>query len=478
LLSAPFPITNPNVTVGRPLTQTLIDRLLAELGPGSVDLSVEERQNLESDAIGRRGLTQAPAMPLAIIRPDDAAAAGRALALANESGVPVVPYGAGTGLMGGARTVVEGLVLDTSKLRHIEVRPDDQLVWAGAGAVLADVDKALRMHGLCLGHDPWTFPVASVGGPISTNGLGYKGGRYGGMADQVVALEIALADGTVFRTPAVPRRSVGPDYLKLFIGAEGTLGLITAAALRAYAAPESQKLIGFNFGGFEQGFEVIRELTRLGLRPSLCDYGEEHASPWPEVSEREEEPPILYLGFEGFAEEVGASTERARKIAAAQGGVPVEEERVRRFWDDRHVVAERFARTRRRERDSRRSGFDYLHVALPASKVLDFRNICHAKSQADGIGLLECGLWVRPELFSAVFVGAPGPDVSDHVAEFMDSLLWTVQDFGGSMEYVHGAGLRLAHLMEREHGAGMTVLRRIKAVLDPNGIMNPGKLGL
>lgn len=418
-------------------------------------------------------------LPIAVVRPADAAGVARVLAIANEAGVGVVPYGAGTGLMGGARTTDDTIVLDTSRLAAIEVHADDQLVWAGSGAILADVDAALEPHGLGIGHDPWTFPVASVGGPISTNGLGYRGGRYGGMGDQVIGLEVALTDGTLFRTPALPRRSVGPDFQRLFVGAEGTLGVITAAALRAFARPEAQQLFSFNFDEFAGGFETIREMGRLGLRPSLADYGEEHASPWPEIASREEEAPILHLGFEGFREEVEGSAARAREIGRANGGRPIAPEITREFWDERHVVAERFRRPRRvNGANRRRPGFDFLHVAVPASKVLEFREVCHERTASSGVGLLECGLWVRPELFSAALVAPPVADGPERARELMDSLLMTVQDFGGSMEYVHGAGLRLAHLMEREHGAGMTVLRKIKAALDPNGVLNPGKLGL
>src|SRR5262249_46995287 len=145
---------------------------------------------------------------------------------------------------------------------------------------------------------------------------------------------------------------------------------------------------------------------------------------------------------------------------------------------DRHVVAERFARGRRENRNQRPRGFDYMHVSLPASKVLQFRAICHEESKEQGIALLECGMWVRPELFSAVFAAPPGSAAAERASEFMDYLLTRVQDFGGSMEYVHGAGLRLTDLMSREHGEGMKVLQRIKAALDPTGIMNPGKAGL
>jgi FAD/FMN-containing dehydrogenase len=373
------------------------------------------------------------------------------------------------------------IVLDLELLNSIEVHAEDRFAWCGAGAILANVDAQLRKSGLILGHDPWTFPVASVGGPISTNGLGYMGGRYGGMGDQVLGLEVALADGTLMRTRAVRRRSTGPDLTRLFVGAEGTMGVITAAALKAFAAPEAQERRGLHFASFEAGFRAIAEINRLDMRPSLLDYGEGHASPWPELSTRDEYPPTLYLGFEGFSEEVDAQMTRALRICAENGGTVLAQEAVESFWDDRHVIAERFAKNRRRgPREDRNPGlaFDFMHVTLPASQTLAFRESCHAASERAGVAILECGLWLGPELFSGAYAVPDSEGGHEKLSAFMRERLMEAQDRGGSMEYVHGAGSRLADLMPREHGEAFDVLRRIKTALDPWGVVNPGKLGL
>lgn len=414
------------------------------------------------------------------MRPADAGAVAKTLAAASEAGVEVVPYGSGTGLMGGARSLGPGIVLDTSGLKSIDVHADDRFAWAGAGVVLSELDEALQQHGLSVGHDPWTFPVATIGGALSTNGLGYKGGRYGGIGDQALALEVALADGTLFRTRTLSRHSAGPRIERLFIGAEGTLGVITAAALRAFPVPEAQALRAYEFERFEDGFAAIDRMTALGLRPSLLDYGEEHASPWPDLRRREEELPTLYLGFEGFTEDVAVSLQRAEAIVLAAGGKALPAEEATRFWEDRHVAAGRFRRGGRERRSDWSAGLalDYIHVALPPSKVLAFRARCHEEAAQTSVAVLECGLWTGPELFSAIFALPAAPGGQERVAAVIDTLLKQAQDFGGSMEYVHGAGLRLAHLMSREHGDGFGLLRRLKAALDPNAILNPGKLGL
>ena len=404
----------------------------------------------------------------------------RVLALATESGVPVVTYGAGTGLMGGARTAKPGIVLDTVRLNAIDVQAEDRIVWAGSGAILKDVDTALREHTMCLGHDPWTFPVATVGGTLSTNGLGYKGGRYGGMGDHAIALEVALADGTLFRTRAVRRHSTGPNLTRLFTGAEGTLGVITAAALLGHPIPEKEERRAFNFATFEDGFAAIQEMAALELRPSLLEYGEEHASPWPDLMEREDDPPLLYLGYEGFTEEVEASWVRARRILDARGAVELPQSVSESFWEQRHVIAQRFARGMARERrfGSSEIARDFMHVALPPSQVLTFRHDAHDIIEGEGVALLDCGLWTAPDFFSSGLALPVSMGGAERLSQVMDILLRRAQELGGSMEYVHGAGLRLAHLMPEEHGEALDVIRRIKAAIDPAGVLNPHKLGL
>jgi FAD/FMN-containing dehydrogenase len=456
--------------------QALLRRIADVIGNDALDLRETEREFFSRDALGSRGNRPEPVLPLGVVRPADAEAVARLLSLCSQEGVPVIAYGAGTGLMGGARSEVPAIVLDTSRLNDIRVQAEDGLVWAGSGAILAAVDATLRPHGLCVGHDPWTFPVATVGGPISTNGLGYTGGRYGGIGDQVLALEVALTDGTLFRTRAVRRRSTGPDLARLFVGAEGTLGIITAAALKVFAIPEKRELRAVGFETFEAGFDAIVEINRLGMRPSLLDYGEGHGAIW-----REPYPPTLYLGFEGFREQVDASLSRALAVIAGYGGVLLPQETAQEFWDDRHVIAERFARDRARgERRVRNPGiaFDYLHVALPASKTLEFRARCHAAAESEGVAIAECGLWLGPELFSTGFALPEADGGQERLTLFMRERLMEVQDLGGSMEYVHGVGTRLADLMEREHGAALNVLKAIKATLDPDHVLNPGKLNL
>lgn len=398
------------------------------------------------------------------------------LHLADELGVPVVEHGGGTGLMGGAVCLKPAIVLDMRAMRRVlAVSAEDRSVTVEAGAVLADVGAALAPHGLMLGHDPWTYPLATVGGAISTNSLGYRGGRYGSMAEQVLGLTVVLPGGTVVRTRAVPRSSTGPRLHHLFAGAEGVLGVITEATLRVFPLPERRRLLAFDFPYFEHGFAAAQAMFRSGLTPALLDFG----APPRQGRGR------MYLGFEGLTEEVEALAARARALCREHRGIELGEDAAREFWDSRHVTAEQIQTWRRLEQSEPMPGepgssvFDYLHVALPPSRVLEYAHRCTALFESRGIQVREWGLWYGPELLSMAITRATNtPAEFEMVVRAMDEALMLAQDLGGTMEYVHGVGIRYAHLMAREHGAGLDVLRAIKRALDPHGILNPGKLGL
>ncbi len=457
----------------------LIARLAAVLGPTRVSTDADELAAVTRDQLRRRRALHAReselVAPVAVVRPGGVADVVSALQLAAAAGVAVVQYGGGTGLMGGAATVTRGIVLDMRGMnRVIEVSPDDRSATAEAGVVLAELNAALAPHRLILGHDPWTVPIATVGGTISTNSLGYRGAKYGSMAEQVLGLEVVLADGTVVTTRAVPRSSTGPRLQHLFAGAEGAFGVITAATLRVFPEPERRELLALDFPSFAHGFAASRAMYATGLVPALLDYGAPRG-----------EPARMYLGFEGLTEEVAALVPRGRAICAAHDGIERDPALAWGFWEDRHVAPERLRQWRQAESHEPRPGapgstvVDYLHVSLPASRVLPYVERAEAIFAGHGMAVHEWGLWHGPELLSTVVSRATDTTADlSHATDAVDQALMLVQDLGGSMEYVHGAGLRDAHLMAREHGSGLDVMRSIKQALDPGGLLNPGKLGL
>ena len=418
-----------------------------------------------------------------VVRPANTAQVSRIVALAQQRRIPIIPYGGGTGVMGGVLPVRGGVILDVGRLnRLLRVDANSLTAEVEAGMILENLYDALQPYGLMPGHDPYSVPIATVAGTISTNGVGYRAAAYGPMGDQVVALEAVLPDGRVIATRAVPKPSAGPDLNRLFIGAEGVFGVITRATIRIFRQPEASAYATVAFASFDAGFAAAAEMAALGIRPTLLDLTEDS------------EGILLHLLFEGYREGVAAARQRTIAVCAAAGGWSVGPEPTLDYWRHRHDSALNYRRTAlgrpRAERWQRQWGrtFDYLHMSLPADRVLEYRRRADALLQARKIKVVEYCLWSRPEFFSMLVVpdgdrqvaGRDGYDakVRANLAAGVDEVLTLAQDMGGIMEYCHGVGIKLHHLLERELGASRQALQNIKRALDPAGIMNPGKLAL
>ena len=460
------------------LSEQLVAAISRVVGPGNV-LTGDAVEEFRWDALGPwRGFPEYDALsphPLLVARPRTTEEVSAIIELAVQASVSVVPYGGGSGLMGGTIAVQPSVVIDLKRMDSIiDIDYENRSARVEAGVILETLELALNGEGLILGHDPWSLPIATVGGAISTDSLGYRGAKYGSMGDQVLGLTAVLPDGRIFERTVPAKSSVGPDLRRLFIGSEGCFGIVTEATLRTFPEPERRILRGFRFPRFEDGFAAIVEMHGIGLTPALLDYGE---SP---TANGRAGAATLYLGFEGFREQAAAEERRARRICEASGGKPIAQSEARGFWERRHDIARGFAERRRQggARPSPAGGaFDFVHVTLPRSQVLDYRAACGPVLERHSVRAVEYGIWCRPELFS-VTMTADGADARERLSRAVDELLSLTRDMGGSIEYCHGVGVRLAHLMEREHGSGLEVMRSLKRALDPQGILNPGKLGL
>jgi FAD/FMN-containing dehydrogenase len=423
---------------------------------------------------GRPEFARRRVRPLALVEPattDDVAAVVR---WAGAAGVGVVARGGGSGLMGGAAVIARAVVVDLRRMTNVAVDPDGCLVRAGAGAPLATVDAALAPHGLALGHDPWTVAVATVGGALSTNGLGYLGARAGSFGAQLRALEVVLADGRVVRTRPSPARSTGLDLGRLFVGTEGTLGIITEATLVALPRPEERLVAAYRLRSFADGVTSAVALRRRGVRVTCLELSADGLPPV---------PASLLLVFDGLAGEATLHAARADRVVRDAGGEPLPRATAEREWEERHAIAQRWAARPRFRSDEWRPDavpdavhgqFDYAHVGVPLAGLPAVRDAGHTRVRRHGLALVEEGLWHWPELYSIVVAGPP--ESAAGIRDTIDAVCRAAEDAGGTMEYCHGVGWQLAHLMEREHGpAGVDVMRRVKAALDPSGTLNPGK---
>ena len=455
----------------------IVESLIGLLGRERVSTSNEDLERYSTDALTpSRAFRAAESLRKTadvVVFPGSVHHVAEVVKRASEHKVPIVPYGGGTGVMGAALPVFGGIVMDLKGLnRVLEVNPSDSSVVVEAGCVLGDLAKVLEGHGLMLGHDPWSLPIATVGGAISTNGVGYTATAHGPMGAQVLGLEAVLPDGRLLATRPVPKHSAGPNLNHLFIGTEGVFGVIVSATLRVSRIPETRSFSTVGFDTFDQGFEAVAEIFALGLRPALVDLTEESGQRM-----------RLYMMHEGCREVVSAQQSRSLQVCLSFGGEDLGPGETVEYWEERHSSGDWY---RREMLDQPRSvrwqprgkGFDYLHMALPVSEVLDYRRKCEHILSGYGIEVVEYAIWTQPELFSMLL--APARTVTDdylpELAEAVDEVLRLAQDMGGAMEYCHGVGVKLAHLLPREMGVGMDVAKAMKRALDPHNIMNPGKL--
>lgn len=379
--------------------------------------------------------------------------------------------------MGAAASVDSSIVLNTRRMsRVLDANSRDFTVRVEPGAILQDVHKSLNTEGMKLGHDPWSRPIATIGGAISTDGVGYTSAAYGSMGDQVLGIEVALASGEIIKTRAVPKGSYGPSVDRLFIGSEGVLGVIMEATLRVYPRPEHRILRSIVFPDFETGYRAVVEMLAHGVKPTVLDYGDEPES---------DGEATLFISFEGFEAHASAHWDQAKEICGKFDGRPGDQNEVDRYWQTRHASAERYQREIldssvpsevRRSRSNYR--MEYLHVALPSSQVLEYRRRCQRILSRRNIQVREWSVWGRAEWFSFLLVenGDTESQSSNNMADAVDEVLRLAHSMGGTMDYNHGVGLKLAHLMPEELGTAYGVVQAIKNALDPNNIMNPGKL--
>ncbi|EEW25286.1 FAD-binding oxidoreductase [Rhodobacter ferrooxidans] len=432
------------------------------------------------------------AQPLAVVRPADTAQVAAVLRLASRHGVAVVPVAGLTGLVGGAMTK-GGLMLSVERLNRIrEIRPDSRIAIVEAGVVLSRLHEAAEAQGL---YFPLWFGArgsAMIGGVLSTNAGGSNVLRYGSTRALCLGLEVVLADGRVLNLMSeLHKDNSGYDLKDLFIGAEGTLGVITAAVMKLVPAPRAhatatlaldslpQALVLLNrlqaaCGGMVEAFEYMPASYMRQLQAVRPDVGLPFAS-IPEVTLLVELAATARRDCEALADGSLPIVTLLQQVLAAmlaegllQDAVVAQSEAQRRaMWQRRELAAEiTFARKPAIDTD----------VALPLDKVVAFFDLIHARlpvldAGADTLSVAHLG---DGNIHFTVFPSRKDAALKDAVISAVEDV---VQDLGGSFSAEHGVGLsKLPSMARRKDAVALAVMAQIKAALDPDNRMNPGKV--
>lgn len=462
-------------------SDTVLHSLRRILGEDKVAYGQEELKRYSRDALD---VTRAlppnfkTTMPIVIARPSTEEDVVTLVKFANKKKIPIVPYGAGTGLMGGAAMIKRGIVIDMKNMNSVEVNTDDLTANVGAGVIVKELASRAREHNLMFTHDPWSANYSTVGGAIATDGMGYLACKYGSMREHVLGLRAITGNGTLLDIRPAKKSSTGLDLKDLFIGSEGTFGIITSATVKLHTIPAAQQILAFGFRNFENGYKCARRLFLEGIRPTSFDLFEAFdVDADVETKEwlQDAEGTRMYLLFDGLEEEVDVLSARTKDIVK-EFGTELGSEVAEEYWNNRYELANRyisFIRNNSRNTDIK---FDFIQVSIPASKVLEYDRKCREIASKYNIAVEGHGIWQALEFYS-MNLFASSASANNRMYKAIDEMLRYAAAIG-TIEYVHGVGVRLAHLMEGSNLNGRKIIREIKRILDPNNIMNPNKQSL
>ena len=422
-------------------------------------------------------------IPAAVVRPASTEDVSVVLRWAQETRTPVVPFGGGSGVSGGAQAIEGSIALDVTRMDQIiSVDHDALTVTAQAGIGGRTLEDDLEGRGLTLGHFPQSIDISTLGGWVAARSAGQKSARYGRLEDMVLGLEVVLPGGTVVRTRPAPASAAGPDLTRLFIGSEGTLGVVTEATLAVRPAPRIVTHGAYAFAAFEEGLLAVRRVVQEELHPAVMRLYDETdvGIAFRDAAERPDGS-LLVLRFEGDA--IADAEERAiRDIVEAAGGKDLGPGLSERWWEHRNDAVGTFRQIMLDGLLGPAAAVDTMEVAglWPSTDLYEGVRAALG-SHADVVGCHSSHPYPQGTClyFTFVFIGAKDDAAVEarYRAAWADAISATLAA-GGTITHHHGVGLLKAPWLPAELGAGFEVLRAVKRAIDPAGIMNPGKLGL
>ncbi len=438
----------------------------------STNASIREQHSHGED-------TQPPCPPDAVAFVETTEEVARLLALCHAHRVPVTPFGAGTSLEGHVTPVRGGISLDLSRMtRVLEVNEADMDCRIEAGVTRQALNEHLRASGLFFPVDPGS--ECTIGGMAATRASGTNAVRYGTIRENTLGLTVALADGRVIRSGGRVRKSAaGYDLTRLFIGSEGTLGVITEIQLRLHGIPEAVSAAVCQFDSLEGAVETAIAVMQTGIpvaRMELLDDVQMGGCIAFSKLEGLAPLPTLFFEFHGTEASVAEQAAQAEEIASGLGARgfawATETEARNRLWRARHDAYWAALALRPGHRGIA------TDAIVPISRLAEA--VLGAKADIDASGLLAPIVGhVGDGNFHTVILVPPEPDGLERAWALDRQIVARALALGGSCSGEHGVGIGKREFLQAEIGdEALAVMRSLKTTLDPRGILNPGKLFL
>jgi alkyldihydroxyacetonephosphate synthase len=414
-----------------------------------------------------------PALPSAVISPASSAQIQEIVRCASEYKVPITPFGGGSGVLGGAIPLNGSIVLNLQRMsRFLNLDEVSLVAEFESGIMGANLELELNHRGYSAGNIPQSLYCSTLGGWISTRAAGQFSTKYGKIEDMVLGMEVVLPDGNLLNIKPVPRRSVGPSLKDLFLGGEGALGIVTKATISVHPLPKLTIKQSFVFPSIEVAVDVVRQILRAEARPAVVRIFDEAESEryFPRIGRK---VTTIFIS-EGETEYTALNGKVIRRISRENGGKSCGKEPVniwlqKRFDIGLGPILMQYGGI-----------VDTIEVsALFKDAAKLYRDMVAAMKAVEGV-LDVSGhyshFYREGACLYVTFAGIP-KDPMRYYQDTWDAAMKATLKNSGSISHHHGVGFWRIQYMEQELGAsGVKLLKSIKTALDPNGVLNRGKL--
>ena len=425
---------------------------------------------------------QTPPLPDFIVRPGNTEEVSRVLKIANYYKIPVYTWGGGSGSQGGALAMSGGIMIDMKRMNKLlDLDVESGTISCETGMVFQTLEWYANEQGFSVMHIPSCLTCCTVGGALAHNGIGIVSTKYGKIDDQCLNLEVVLPNGDIMNTLPVPKHSSGPNLLPVFIGSEGTLGIMTKATFKMVKLPEVRSHHAFLFRDISVGYQACREIVQT-LKPSIVRLFDEAetVSIIKKVIGFEKKGSFMNLTLEGKSSIVKEEEKLVLEIAEKYGAQYLGTEYGEKWFKNRITffypgymmdIPQMFGTI---DSSATYANIEKIYWAMKKAIEENFpgvRFISHSSHWYD---------WGAMN-YSRFIMDNPPEDPDEALR--LHNQIWNTGvraaiENGGTINDHHGVGLKLSRLMKEQYGPAMQVLEGLKKSLDPNGIMNPYKMGV
>lgn len=422
--------------------------------------------------------------PDVVVRPGSTEEVSRVMVIANYYKMPVQVWGGGSGSQGGALPMAGGILLDMKRMNKVICLNEESMtITMEAGINFQQLEWFANEKGYSLMHYPSSINCATVGGFLAHRGTGILSTKYGNVDDLCLNVEVVLADGDVVNSLSVPKHASGPDMTKIFIGSEGTLGIITKATFKIFLFPEERRFRAFLFKDINTGIAACRDIMKK-LKPSIMRlYDEaETRSIIKDVIGVDVKGAFMNLAVEGIKDVVDIEERIILEICSSyeaddlgsEYGEKWYKNRIKFFYPDHIMDIPQMFGTM--DTVATYSNIEKVYWAMKEAIESNFED--------EGVRFIaHFSHWYEwgAMMYDRFIIDNPPEDPEEAIR--LHNKIWDIGiraalANGGVLNHHHGVGLKISRLMKEQYGSGMRVFEGLKKTLDPNGILNPYKLGL